>query len=406
MKGSTAGRSGGAVLGSGRAGVGGGAGERKNGGRMGGPIRLPSTALLILLALLVAAGLAAGFPQHPQTASEAAAVAMVNGEPVTAGEWKHELQKQRSSVIAYFRQTYGGEADGDFWEGNFGGETPAAILKERALEAIVYRKLLLQEAKAYSVVEDTAYAYLLAEMERENKRRLEAQRAGRPVYGPLQFSEDDFTEFYLARIAVELKEAMASSGQAVTEEQLRQHYEQIKDPLFRQEDEVIFQLLSFPYRSGEGMEVYRKDRAQQQLETFGQRLERGEAMEESAAEVFAAAALPPETLAAGLHAGVAEAVFDSRTARYYYRALPGLYEWLNGGRQQGDVSPVIDDPAAGRYVLAAVLSSSTTGYRSFSEQRDNVRKHYMEGALERRLNGLRHGAVIKSMPLYHQMAVE
>ena len=394
--------------------------KRRSGEGKKGRFRPGLACMLAAAALLAAAGLAAGFAKSGGAAAGDGIVATVNGEPVTAAAFGIELGRQRASVMDHFRQVYGAEPDRHFWERSFEGVTPAGMLKERALESQVRTMLLIQEARSYGLAGEEGLD-LSAERERENGRRLSAQREGRPVYGPLQFGEQEFAAFYAGRMAADLKAAMAVSSTDVSEAQLKRHYEDIKDPLFRLEDELVLRLVAVSYRDGGREEPEGRERARRELESLraqeGGNGDQGQKVQREGKELAASGgqsepalggsgdpAVPLETGTAT--ATVSETAFGTAAARLYYRSLPGLYAWLTGGARQGDVSPVFDDPAEGRYVYASVLAASPGGYRSYEEQRDNVRKHYMEGRLERRLDELRQEALIEKLPLYEELKPE
>lgn len=327
--------------------------------------------------LLMAIG-AIRLADRPDGPAERETVAYVNGLPLAAAELRHSLKRQRAVVMDEFKRTYGVRGDAGFWHADNNGQSPAAMAKERALEEAVRTKLLLELAASHGLVPGASYEELLAEMERENERRQAALAAGQPIYGPVRFDEDGFADFYIGRIKAELPARLAGAELAVTDEQLRGYYERVKDDWFRLEDEVRFQLISVSYtadgRRGDATMIRAAESA---AAGIGTRLETGESIEAIVTEY------EDETANGAVPAfNVSEERMDSITARYYYKALPQLYEWLLAdGADAGAVSPVIDDPAEGRFVLAVVAGREVGGYRSFEEQRDNVLNSYLDAAL-------------------------
>src|SRR5690606_14693747 len=76
----------------------------------------------------------------------------------------------------------------------------------------------------------------------------------------------------------------------------------------------------------------------------------------------------------------AEKRFDAASARYYYRALPSLYELLAGAPEPGFIAPIIDDVENGRFMLPVVIESEAGGYVSFEDSKDRVRQLALESA--------------------------
>ncbi|REK71218.1 hypothetical protein [Paenibacillus paeoniae] len=303
-----------------------------------------------------------------------AAVAEVNGQPITAAEFTRALHQQRSAVIDYYMRTYGAEMDTDFWNTDYSGETPAHTLKELALESAVRLRLQLILAESQGIIQGSSYNELLAEMERENARRKAAQEAREPVYGPIRFDETNFPEFYISRIWNELREKLSQDELAVEDEQLMQHYEQIKDELFKLEDNIRFHSIKVSYtEDGQRIDGKLKQQAEVMMNAIRERLEQAESIEDIVKELEESDAGPSVLLAIE--------PFNDDTARYYFKSLPKLYEWLAGGQEAGRISPVMDDRATGQYVMALVIDREAGGYRSFAEQKDNVRKHYLNVVL-------------------------
>lgn len=312
-------------------------------------------------------------------------VAEVNGEPIAEAEFKRSLLQQRSAVIDYFKRTYGAKVDADFWQKDYNGETPAEKAKEWALEAAVRLRLQLELAAAKGVISDASYEGLLNEMERENARRSAAVKADQPIYGPVQFEETGFVEFYVSRIVSRLKDIAAEQELTLNDEQLLRHYEQIKDEFFKLEGTVHFTSVTISYRD-DGQRKYSglKQEAEQAMGAIMDEWQAGGPAE--------TALLQLEDIGAGLDARLATEVFDSHTARQYYKSLPQLYEWLADQPKAAAISPLMDNLSTGEYVAAYVSSSEAGGYKSFAEQKETVRSHYLNTKLNAYLDTLREEA--------------
>ncbi|MGO4548914.1 hypothetical protein AB4Z29_29400 [Paenibacillus sp. 2TAB23] len=328
----------------------------------------------ILGGLLILLACVAWFVGRTDARPEQAVVAEIEGEPVTEEEFRWVLGRERSGVIEQFKRDHKVVVDKTFWQREYDGVTPLETVKRRALDSVARMKVLLQLAERQGIIEDASYEGLLLEMERENARRAKALAAGLPVYGPSRFDWSDFADFYIGRMTIELKDKLAETVLAMTEDRLKRHYEEIKEELFRLEGETRFYAISAPYRIDGVEDGERKREAASALGEIRARLAAGEA----AGPLFDE--LGKETAKAGessvLHA--AEERFDAASARYYYKTLPPLYELLADAPKPGTVGPILDDEANGRYMLAVVIGSEAGGYAGFEESKDKVRQHALE----------------------------
>ncbi|WP_028612420.1 hypothetical protein [Paenibacillus harenae] len=322
------------------------------------------------------------------SASESAPIAEVNGDPVTAAQFNRLLGLQRAAVIDYFKRTHGADIDRQFWDTDFGGEVPAELAKERALKQAVKLKIQLQLVKSHGIVRGTSYDDLLSEMEEENARRSAALQAGRPVYGPVRFDENTFMDFYIGKVLIELKAKLSGKELAATEEQLLQHYESIKDGLFRLEDDVRYDMITASYlEDGVRVDSGKKEAAKVLMDAAKLRLEQGESANE------AVQGLQDADMASDVQ--WTEERLTNETARMVSKSQPVLYDALAELTESGRVSPVIDDRAAGRYVLARLIEREPNGYRSFEEQKANVRSHYIDAKFEEYADQLIRDADVK-----------
>ncbi|MCR2807587.1 hypothetical protein [Paenibacillus soyae] len=354
--------------------------------------------------LLVWFGYAAWHAERTDARPDNTVVAEVDGEPVTEEEFRWALGRERTAVIEQFKRKRGAVVDEEFWQREYDGATPLETVKKRAMDTAVRLKVQLRLAERYGLIADASYEGVLLEMERENVRMEEALAAGLPVYGPARFEADDFVDFYLGRLAVELKDRLLENELAVTDEKLKRHYEEVKGELFRQEGETRFYAFSAAYRRGGVEEKGLKREAAAAIEEASRRLAAGESVGAIAAEWNAgersgedsegASAAQggttgtPDIADAGPLLQAAEESFDAESARYYYRALPPLYDLLARQPESGLIGPVIDDAANGRYVLAVVIGSKEGSYAGFEESKAIVRQHYAEFAYADYVNRL------------------
>jgi hypothetical protein len=309
-------------------------------------------------------------------------VAKVNGSPVTVTEFKRELERQRSSVIDYFHRTYGAKIDSHFWKAEFNGENPERTLKQRVMKEIVRIKVELELFRQHGLIQGISHVDLIREMDKENERRLNAVRAKQPVYGPVQLDEMAFMNIYLSKRRNELKEKLSEDELKVDDEDLKHHYEQIKDQMFANEDRVRFEKLTITYKdAGSGSDEGRwKKNSRFGMDTAKRLADQGKELAEVAKELQGGDGTPVVR--------TTEEELNGNTAGTYFKFQPALYSILTGGLQTGQISPVIDEAAQGEYVLIKVTGRDASGYKSFEENSHNVWNRYMDAAYSTYLNKL------------------
>lgn len=331
--------------------------------------------LLALTALgMLAVGAVFVYSSGTAAVPDAELVAQVNGSPVNAVEFKRELERHRAEVIEGFHRTYGAKVDSDFWHADFNGQNPEEALKQRALKELVRTKIELELFRRHGLIEGTSYGDLIREMEKENERRLAAVRAKQPVYGPVPLDEPSFMNIYISKRRNELKEKLSEEELAAGVEDLKRHYEEIKDTLFVSEGKVRFEKISVSYKTAvSGNDGGRgKEQAQATLDMARLLADQGKSLAEAAKELPGGGG----TVAVRY----TEEELNSQTAGAYYKFQPALYSVLSSGLPVGRISPVFDEAAQGEMVLIKVIGRETGGYKSYEDQTRQVWSSYMDAA--------------------------
>ncbi|RAV04614.1 hypothetical protein [Paenibacillus sp. YN15] len=337
---------------------------------------------------------AAGKEQRPGSIQ----VARVNGDSVSAAELKYFAGLRRASVIDEFSRKYGVEFGEGFWIRQVQGQTPLELLRKQALTDVVRLKVVLQLARREGVIQDTSFAAVEEEMGKENERRKKAVANGEPIYGPVRFEASTFVPFYQSKLAVVLKEKLAATVLAATEEQLKAHYEAYKRNLFPVEDRIRFEKAAVSYRLNGKDSAETKQAAQAAAAELRRRLAEGQSVADAA--VGLSSAVREEAVAY-----VKELVLDSATASRMFKSEPLLYEALRSAGPDQSVLPVQDDRAAGCYVVAKVNGREAVDYISYEESRDLVKKHYLDIAFEAYIDEQTRIAAVDLLDGYDKVSV-
>lgn len=344
--------------------------------------------------LAVAALIAAAFWGRSLLASPAGdkPVAEVNGDVVTVAELAHFAKLHRASVMEDYLAEEGAAFDEGFWNREVGGTTPMETLRNHALRDAIRMKTELQLARELGLVGEISYSALLEEMERENKRREAAIANGEPLFGPARFEESSFIGFYQSKLAASVKELWIESERGSNERELQRFYEEIKTTLSPMEGSLTYETIAIAYRhNGEESDALRED-ASRAAEAIRQQLLAGAAGE------VAEGSLP--TGISIIRQGESE--LNEHTASRLYRSDNALYEALRASTADSPVPPVVDDRAAGRYIVARVTGSHAAEPPEFGKVRDIVRKLYVERKYSERVDVRAEAADVKLLPEFYE----
>lgn len=328
--------------------------------------------------------------------SDQALVAEVNGSPITLKEFKNEMERQRASVIDSFRRLYGAEYGSHFWKTSYMGETPESDVKKRALDEIVKLKIELKLAEQHGLVQGTSYADLQREMAKENGQREAALKAKQPIYGPVRLDESAFRNVYISKLRIHLKEILSESELKASDEVLKQHYEQVKDTQYIDEDRVRFQKVSVSYRDakpGNGSDQ-QKQTAKKLLDSIKQLADQGKVMS-GAVKAQQADNMGQQMIR------YTEEELNANTAGSYFKTQPMLFSILASGLREGGISSVYDEAILGEYALIQITDREALGYKSFDKAESDVRKSYVDTAYSAYLNKLTDEAKVEIIPKYY-----
>jgi len=165
--------------------------------------------ILVVVSLIVlrhAAGSATGVKDDE-------VVAAVDGEPITYGELRMHMERERSRVVQYFYEKYGATDRKNYWYAEFGGERPIDKLISAAMEQVYAVKIQQMLARELGVVERIDYPFFRLAWQQENERRSRAVARKEVVYGPVRYDESGYYAYLFNNMVIRTKEAMFKSGE-------------------------------------------------------------------------------------------------------------------------------------------------------------------------------------------------
>ena len=171
-----------------------------------------------------------------------------------------------------------------FWTDSFGGEVPLNKAKQQAMDQLVKAKVQQIEAKKYGILDDTSYDAFLSKLKQENERRSAALAKGQIIYGPTQYTEQMYYGYVLSNMAIQLKKALAEKSWQITDSDLQNYYDQIKNTVFRNPAPVRLQKLGLFFSDGKGnIDKGKKTAALSRLEQVVRELKSGKTLNEEIA---------------------------------------------------------------------------------------------------------------------------
>ncbi len=156
------------------------------------------------------------------TASET--VATVNGERVRAEELQHWMLLERADVARYFYREHGVRDASDLWRREFGGESPAEMLRRQALEKLVRIKVQQLLAVEKGILASTDFRDIMEKRNAVNRARQKRIDRGGVVYGPKQFSPRTYFDHVFDRMVEDLKAHLAENDFKLPEADMRERF--------------------------------------------------------------------------------------------------------------------------------------------------------------------------------------
>lgn len=160
--------------------------------------------------LLLAATLCLGLPtaHAADTATAEPPVMTVNGEPVSAPEYRLVMQRHTAAIYGQFSRDKKLEDHPGYWIPDSGPEGPLAKLRELTTTEIVKIKVRQILGRQYGLVSDISFEAFLKKRETENARRATAVQTGQVIYGPQHYRLSAYYYLQLRDLEFRLKQTM------------------------------------------------------------------------------------------------------------------------------------------------------------------------------------------------------
>lgn len=122
-------------------------------------------------------------------------VLTVDGEPVSASEYKLVMEGRTAEVTNYFYAKDGLADQAGYWKDDGKPANPIRTLRDLVIAELRGVKTVQRLAKAKGVTADISYAAFHADFLRENARRAKALENKEVIYGPKLYKERPYYYF-------------------------------------------------------------------------------------------------------------------------------------------------------------------------------------------------------------------
>jgi len=195
-------------------------------------LSLVATSVAVLSICLAVSQASGGRKSVSSPAPMDPVVATINGEPVSAAEYRLVMERKVSLVYSYFKEHQNLDDHLGYWSESSGSDGPLAKLREVIRAELIRIKVCQGLAKKKGLLQDTSFASFQAGYELENARRAKAMTAGQVVYGPPQYRKTALYYIHQGDLDFRLKQAMArEAAPKIMPDEVEKFYQENKASL-------------------------------------------------------------------------------------------------------------------------------------------------------------------------------
>lgn len=263
--------------------------------------------------------------------SSADPLLLVNSEAVSLDEYQLVMEQKKAEVYSYFTSKHGVQPGDLKWENTYARDRPIDMLVQKSVDQVLLNRATFHVAEGLGNIHYTSFEVFKEEWKKENDLRKGAATSGQVVYGPTEFSIDQYYDFVLSNISHASQKSYYQSLH-VTEDELKDYYSEIKEA-FTIPKALTAKLIESSFAGEDGK--------------YSEELERGAEKAIKQASLLLANQGPSESTLQYIgklpQITVKEVEFNERTQMYDENMHSELREQAMN-MQVGQVSPVIRNP--------------------------------------------------------------
>jgi hypothetical protein len=318
------------------------------------------------------------FAQHSPV--DTLIVATVNSDVITTPELKLCEEKFKPSVILEYKTNYYLNYDENFWNNTSVDESPAHHLRKKALNEAIQIKIQQQLAREMGLVKDITYKAFLVNYRNENLRRKEDLLKHKVIYGPTQYTEENYYDYLFSNLVLKLKQELGKSKFNHSEAQLRIMYDNVKDSLYKLPDLLVVRKITI---STEKKHAEKHLEKQKKIDNLIQTIQ--------------------DLCSSDFHDSIEIVEPDWHIATEILTFDPTVYQVLEG-EEQADILSLFKQVETGKFSTVSVLPDGcrlyqilqrkTMGYMSFNSVRNLIETRYLSTCYDKYIHFLRQNSII------------
>lgn len=187
--------------------------------------RVLSCSILCLGASIASAVAADAEPPTSSVAAPDPLVMTINGDPVTAAEYRLVMRRRIAGIYGQFQRDKNLEDHAAYWSADSGPGGPLAKLREAVAAELVRIKISQALARRHGLADDTSFANFQKQLETENARRAAAAQDGGILYGPQSYRPGAYYYVRLRDLEARLKQTMARAAESrISDAEIERYY--------------------------------------------------------------------------------------------------------------------------------------------------------------------------------------
>lgn len=137
-------------------------------------------------------------------------VAYFGDTPVYAEEMALHIRDHVALVAVHFKTRHNQDLAGKNWLTEVDGETPVALLQQRALASCQKAKAIQLLAQENNIGKPLSFPGFSEACQQMNQKRAKDKAEGKILYGPLEYTPSQLYEYKLGNMRIHLKDVLSS----------------------------------------------------------------------------------------------------------------------------------------------------------------------------------------------------
>lgn len=197
--------------------------------------RLISTIIVIGICAMIIIGVGRQFTNNNW-------VLTVDGYKITEQEYLLAVDNNLSRVHSLYKEKLDNSIPTDqFWNTNVEGTTPKETIIWDSMESVIQAKIIQLMALEENLITSVDFTDIQKNFEKENIWRQKAFDKSEPIYGPKQYTIEQYYNSYLSDLKIKLKDIYTKKH--TDKKVLKKYYTDKKETLYKKNDFIEANLI-------------------------------------------------------------------------------------------------------------------------------------------------------------------